>query len=330
MEPNSSLAMDDSRVQRLLEQFAIDPSDTPAFRTLEEHLFFVEAWQQLAGVYECRISAPSVDGPEREQLLLRLVSVLNERLKDAEGARQRLKELLRQNPEHAEGLALLRRLYTESGELTAALQLAEMEERLPLPASERANVLAEISVLWNRAGETAEGERRLEEALCLDPNCDPALAERARRATDKGRNEEALRVHALRVKSLVGSARCDVLGQMVELMPSDQTDRIRTLLREIVRQFPDRLQPIERLIEIELEDSEYERVDELQRTLWKALRDPADRLRLALEAATLHLREAADIDAAFFWADRAEEAAPEDVAVHELRAHLFRRAGQSQ
>ena len=330
MEPNSSLAMDDSRVQRLLEQFAVDPSDTPAFRTLEEHLFFVEAWQQLAGVYECRISASSVDGPEREQLLLRLATMLNERLKDTDGARERLQELLRQNSEHSEGLATLRRLYTRSGELTAALQLAEIEEQLPLPAAERANVLAEISVLWNRVGETEEGERRLEEALHLDPNCDPALAERARRAVEEGRNEEALRIHALRVNALIGSARCDVLGQMVELMPPDQTDRIRTLLREIVRQFPERLEPIERLIEIEREDNEYERVDELQRTLWKELRDPADRLRLALEAATQQLREAADIDAAFYWADLALESAPEEVAVYELRERLFRRAGQSQ
>ena len=126
--------MDDSRVQRLLEQFAVDPSDTPAFRTLEEHLFFVEAWQQLAGVYECRISATPDADPERERLLLRLATVLEERLADVDGARQRLEELLRQNSEHAEGLASLRRLHTRAGELTTALQLAEIEEGLPLRA----------------------------------------------------------------------------------------------------------------------------------------------------------------------------------------------------
>ncbi len=330
MEPNTSPAMDDSRVQRLLEQFAVDPTDTPAFRTLEEHLFFVEAWQQLAGVYECRISATPDAEPERERLLLRLATVLEERLTDVAGARQRLEELLRHNPEHAEGLASLRRLHTRAGELTTALQLSEIEERLPLRATDRAKVLAEIGSLWNRAGDPTEAERRLEEALQLDPSCDLALAERANRAAELGRSEEALRLHAVRVKSLVGAARCDVLGQMVELLPPTQKDRIRTLLREIVRQFPDRPDPIRRLIELESEDREYERVDELQRALWKTLREPAERVRLGLEASTLQLREAADLGAAFYWADLADEVAPQNVDVQELRARLFRRTGQSE
>ncbi|MEE9280381.1 MAG: tetratricopeptide repeat protein [Myxococcota bacterium] len=316
-------------MQRLLEQFAVDPGDTPAFRTLEEHLFFVEAWQQLAGVYECRISATAATEAERERLLLRLASVLDERLGDVEGARGRLEELLRQNPEQAEGLAYLRRLHTRTGELTAALQLAEIEERLPLRAADRAKVLAEIAALWNRAGDSTEGERRIEEALRLDPACDLALAERARRAAETGRNEEALRVHAQRVKSLVGAARCDVLAQMVELLPPAQKDRIRTLLREIVRQFPDRREPLERLIELELEDRDYEQVDELQRALWKTLRSSGERVGLALEAATLHLGEAADLEAAFYWADLANETAPDDCAVQELRSRLFRRAAQT-
>ena len=329
MEPNAP-AMDDSRIQRLLEQFAVDPSDTPAFRTLEEHLFFVEAWQQLAGVYECRISATPDADPERERLLLRLATVLEERLADVDGARQRLEELLRQNSKHAEDLASLRRLHTRAGELTAALQLAEIEERLPLRALDRAKVLAEIGSLWNRAGDPTEAERRLEEALQLDPSCDLALEERANSAADLGRNEEALQLHAIRVKSLVGAARCDVLGQMVELLPPAQKERIGTLLREIVRQFPDRPDPIRRLIEIESEAREYERVDELQRALWKALRDPAERVRLALEASALQLREAADLGAAFYWADLADEVAPGDIDVQELRARLFRRTGQGE
>lgn len=329
VEANRSLGFDETRVQRLLEQFAVDPSDTPAFRTLEEHLFFVEAWQQLAGIYECRISAIEADDPERERLLLRLANVLDERLEDVEGARQRLEELLRDNPEQTEALASLRRLRTRNNELTAALQLAEVEERLPLGAAERARVLAEIAGLWNRVGDATEADRRIEEALQLDPTCDLALAERARQAVANGRNEEALRVNALRVKSLVGAARCEVLAQMVDLLPPEQKDRIRTLLREIVRQFPERVEPLERLIEIEIESRAYERVDELQHLLWRALRSPVERVRLALAAATLQLGEAADLKAASYWADLAEGLAPEDVAVQELRARLFRRAGET-
>ncbi len=330
MEPNPSLAMDDARVERLLDQFAVDPSDTPAFRTLEEHLFFVEAWQQLAGVYECRISTTPEGDVERERLLLRLATVLDERLENREVARLRLEELLRQNPEHAEALGRLRGLHTRAGEFGAALQLAEIEERLPLRAADRARLLAEIGTLWNHAGDPLEGDRRLEEALQLDASCDLALAERARRAAEMGRKEEALRLHALRVNSLIGAARCEVLAQMVDLLKPTQKDRIRTLLREIVRQFPDRRDSIERLIEIEREDREFERVDELQRALWKVLRDPADRLRLALEASTLQLGEAADLGAAFYWADLAQEVDSGVVAVQELRARLFRRAGQTE
>ena len=109
----------------MLDQFALDPADTPTFEALEEHLFLSGAWSRLAGVYEARLSVLTRPDSQRADLLLRLAELLSERMRDVPGARRRYEELLRAQPQHPRGLAGLRRLYAGCGELSAALQIAD-------------------------------------------------------------------------------------------------------------------------------------------------------------------------------------------------------------
>ena len=80
MQPSAPEPIREPHIQRLLENFSVDPTDLPTFRMLEEHLFLAGAWSRLAGVYECRIAALSEEAPEWADLMLRLGHVVAERL----------------------------------------------------------------------------------------------------------------------------------------------------------------------------------------------------------------------------------------------------------
>jgi hypothetical protein len=168
----------------------------------------------------------------------------------------------------------------------AALQLAELEESLSLPPDERAALLAEVAALWRAVGEPGEARARLTEALEIDPGSDATLAELAALAEEADQPDEALRLHASRLKGLMGPGRCDVMERMVALMPDSESERKRSLLREVVSVAPERRAPLERLIEIERAAGALTRVDSLQRRLVGLLEDPLERQRLTLEAAT--------------------------------------------
>jgi tetratricopeptide (TPR) repeat protein len=316
------------RLQVQLESFAVDPSDTPAFKTLEEELFLTGAWSQLAGVYECRLSVLEEDTAERSELLLRLGDLLRDRLDAPATARQRYEELLRSDPQHAGALRSLRHLLTGAGELAAALQIADLEEALTLSPAERALVLAETGELWRRLGDGLEARTRFDEALRLDPGSDLALAGLARLAEAAGDVAEAARLHELRLEGLRGAARVEAMEHLANLLPAGEHARLRTLLREIVREEPERRSALERLADLERAAGAWQRVDELCVVLWRIVTDPAERAHLALRAATDQLEEAGDLDAALRWADAAAGCVPDDPRVHELRVRIHRRAGR--
>ena len=205
------------RIQRLLQGFATNPTDLRAFKTLEEHLFLNGAWTELASVYDCRLTALPPAGPERIDVLGRVAAIYGDRLSDVPNARARYQELLRLQPQNAGALSSLRRLVARSGDAMGALQLAEAEESLPLAPAERAQLLAEIGLLWRGLGDKAEARRRFEGALELDPKCDPALQGAALLAEDADERVRALELHEKRLPALTGNPRADVLERMARL-----------------------------------------------------------------------------------------------------------------
>ncbi len=320
----------DKRIQRLLDQFAVDPADTPAFETLEEHLFLSGAWSRLAGVYECRLSAFPEADPHALDVRLRLAEVLMTRLEDPPAARRRLEEVLQIEPRSPRALAALRRLLAAGGDAGGALQISEMEEALQLGSAERAALLAETGALWLELGDREEAERRFREGVELDPRCDAAARGFAALAEADGRVAEAVAIHERRARELAGSARADVLEHVAQLVEDEAPGRARELLHAVVREFPERRPALERLIGLERDAGESKRVDGLQRTLWRCLRDDEERMQLALEAATGQLADGGDAEAALHWIQQAHELRPDSLRVQELRARVCRRAGQSE
>ncbi len=318
-----------ARIQRLLQTFTTDPTDLRAFRALEEHMFLEGNWRELANVYECRLGALPATGSDRVELLGRLASVLAERVGDLAKARARYEEIVRLQPQNAVALSALRKLLANAGEFTSALQLAELEEALPLAAKPRARLLTEIGELWRSVGDAAEARARFASALELDPACDSALAAAGALAESSGNADEAIALCERRLATASGPARAEVLERLTRLLPPSASARSRTLVEELVRTFPERRGPLEQLIALERGAGQIARVGELQRGLWKLVQDPVERLRLATEAATLQLDEAGDVAAAEYWCENANQIAPDDVSVQKLRLRVYRRTGNS-
>jgi tetratricopeptide (TPR) repeat protein len=314
----------------LLQGFATNPTDARAFRTLEEHLYLAGAWTELANVYDCRLSVLPATGAERAEVLTKVAGIYGDRLGDIPQARARYEELLRMRPQNGAALASLRRLVAAAGDVTSALQLAEAEEALPLESPARAQLLAEIGQLWRGLGDKEEARRRFEAALALDPKCDPAVQGAALLAEDAGDRARALALHESRLPALSGNPRADVLERMARLLPSTDVERKKALLGEVVRTHPERRGPLERLIELERSAGRHARVDELQRALWKLVDDPVERIALATGAAALQMDEADNVEAASYWAERADEIASDDAAVQKLRHRIHRRAGSTK
>ncbi len=316
-------------LQRLLDGFAVEPTDARAFRTLEQSLFEAGSWSPLAGVYELRLSVLAPEGPERAQLLLRLASLLEDRLGDRAAARRRYEEVLRFDPMHARALAGLRRLHTREGSLTAALQIAEMEESLELAPAERARMLGEVGDLWRAVGEAAEAARRYDDALRLDPSCETALAGAAAAAEAAGDSAAALRLHERRLFSLRGPARAEALERVAALLPEGNERRVRDLLREALREGSDRRGVLERLIALERRLRAWNSFDDLSRRLLELAAEPAERVAIALDCAAIALDEADDAARALGWLELAARLAPSDARVWSLRARAVRRTGDS-
>lgn len=319
----------DPSLRRLLERFGLNPTDVRAFRSLEEALFLSGAWSQLVNVYSSRIAALERGSTEWADLVLRLAKTYEERLGDLAAAERRYVELLRRVPGHAEALACLRRIHTRQGALSAALQIAEVEEGLDLPSEQRARTLGEIGELWCEVGEISEAEGRFREALSLDPSCDAALRGAASLAERRGDRSVALELEERRLEQLRGAARAEALEHMASLLPEDGEDRARALLREALRESPERRSAHDRLLALERRRGAWGRVDELYRARLTALLEPREQLTLALEGATVLLEEAEDPERALFFILRAQEVADDDPRVHHLRARALRRLGRT-
>ena len=274
----------DGQTQRLLEAFSSNPSDARRFATLEEHLYLGGAWKQLAAAYEARLSALPEADPERGGVLLRFGTLLDERLSAPRDAIRRYRELLAAEPQHPQGLARLRGVYAAQGEIASALQIAEVEEGLDQPARERARTLSDIASLWRGLGETREAERRYEQALDVDPNCDAALTGWAELWIDAGNRPAAVALHERRVALHKGRARLDALEQLATVL--DDGDRVRQILREILNERSERIPALRRLITLEHAAGAEDSAQRLLQRLWVKVDNPADRVRCALEAAT--------------------------------------------
>lgn len=320
----------DPRLQNLLRTLEEDPADTPAFRTLEEELFVAGDWNQLAAIYKGRLGALPDDHPERKKLQLRLGDLLADRQGQPEAARPHYEAVVRADSSNAAALGGLRRVHVKLGNLTEALQIAELEEALQLPPRKKGDVLAEIGELWRVLGDAGEARRYFDQALALAPDADTALAGLAGLHADRGDIGAATALHEQRLRRLRGPARSDVMEELARMLPASEIERARTLLREVIFADPSRIGAIRTLLEIEREAQAWDAVEELEDALWDTSEDDAERARVALHAATRAIDELGDAANGARWLQRAALVAPDEPEVQHLRARVNRRRGDSE
>jgi tetratricopeptide (TPR) repeat protein len=149
-------------LSRHRERFAADPDAGASFDLLEEHCFLGERWDELVALYRRRLGAPGLagDAPHRSRLSHRLAQILEERLRDVEGALDAYRESVRLDPGRRAAWQGLRRLYGARESWAAVLQVAELEAAAIADPSERARLFEEMGDLWqDRLGDREQAEQ---------------------------------------------------------------------------------------------------------------------------------------------------------------------------
>lgn len=182
-----------TRLERLRERFASDPSDRATFEALEEHHFLSGDWQALVPIYEQHLAA--TEGArtplEAARLLYRLGHALDEAGVDPGRAEQCHRRALEIDPRFAPALRRLRLRCTAEGRWSEALALAGREAETASRPTERAALLAEVGEGALRAGAHPVAIAAFEQALAADAGSRRAWLGSAESLEAAGRWEDA-------------------------------------------------------------------------------------------------------------------------------------------
>lgn len=329
--------MSDAALERLEERFDADPGDAAAFEALEERHFLRGDWPRLVALYERRLDAPDLD-PERgraprARLLLRLGQVLEERCQDPEAATTRYEEAVRLEPTGRAALAQLRGLYSRRGRWELALQVAELEGRLPMRPFEEAAFATELGQTWlEKLDDPTQAAAHFERALGASPDHLDALLGAARARTclgETGRAEAHLR-HAAAVAQ--GPDRAPVWVALARLLegPLADPEEAAACHRRALEDDPRCAPALEALVESARRGEDWETLDALCERRFDLASGAVRRLAIAHDAARVQLERRRDPRAARHWLERAAALFPEDPVVHLLLADVERLTGNGE
>ncbi|MDX1648733.1 MAG: tetratricopeptide repeat protein, partial [Myxococcota bacterium] len=321
-----------ANLERLRERFEADPGDALAFEALEEHHFVCGEWSALVRLYGRRLEAdalaPERAAPARARLLLRLGQVLEERCQDVEGAIARYQEAVRLDPRLRAGFQALRRLYVDQEKWDVALQVAEVEAELPMPAAERAAFLAEMGRIWiDRLGDAEQARVQFTRALEVDPRHPEALRGAADLHQREGRPAEAAALLERALGGVEGPARARVHVRLARLLdgPLAEPDRAAEHYRRALTDDPRSLPALEALAERARVDGRWELFEELSERRFNLTSGAVRRLAIAHDVGHAHLERRAE-GSARHWFQRALELFPDDPVVHLALADVERLA----
>ena len=158
--------------------FEADPDNTHAFEALEEHYFLEAKWSQLALLYQHRLEGEKLRGDpiQAAPLAFRLAQILEDRLDEAERAREQYKLSARLDPRYRPALQCLRRIAGSRGQWDVVLQIAEVEGQSNMSPGERADFVADIGQVWlAELDDPTEALGLFQQALGIDPDHRAAL-----------------------------------------------------------------------------------------------------------------------------------------------------------
>ena len=148
----------------------LDDTDLEALRALRE-LYKREAdYAELEGILDRLIEHGEVPDDETADLWIELAEVRTEHLFDPEAAIEAWREVLSNDPEHAEALEQLEELYLQEGQWEEAAHILEMQVDHVEDDVERVDILYQIAELWDqRLGDPEQAAVFYEQIREIDP-----------------------------------------------------------------------------------------------------------------------------------------------------------------
>jgi tetratricopeptide (TPR) repeat protein len=326
-------------VSEIVEQhraaLASDPENIRAFEALQEHLFLEGEWDQLVGVYEQRLQAPSLqdDGPARASLMLRMAQVLEERCGDIDRALQLYWDVARLDPQCRPALRQLRAIHTRREQWDMVLQIAEVEGQLDMDPYERSVFLAELGLVWlERLDDPSEARGCFEGALEGDPHQQRALAGLARCEQAVGQFEKAADLWQRLADVLRGPERAPVLVSLGKLYSGTLNDprKATECFRRAMTDDPRSEDAVESLVIIASTREQWDLLGDLYERRFDLAAGARHRSAIALEAGNMHLEQRGNLQAARSWFDRAIELVDDDPSIYLAFSELERRQGNNE
>ena len=312
--------------------FENDPSNQRAFEHLEAHYFQAGRWNDLATLYEHRLSAPefSQDGQRAIPILFRLAQLCEERCLTVDRAIENYWKVARIDPNYRPALRQLRLIYTRREQWDMVLQIAEMEAALPMEVHEQADFHADLGKVWEgQLNEPSEALSQYQAALERVPDHIAALKGLASVHSSLGHHDRAAASWERLAGRLRGLDRAPVMVALGSILRGhlDQTDRAMTCFEQALRDDPRCADAIEAMIVIAAAREDWPLVAHLNDRRFDIASGAQRRAAISVEAGMLALERLDDIQAARMWFERALEMVDDDVTVFEAIAELERHTG---
>lgn len=272
-------------MRRALKLF---PGHTPALEDAGRYLIANESWHQLLELLKLQVATADAAGlspEERAQAQLRAGQVLEENLKELEGARQLYEEAVASSQTYRPALDRLERVLLQLGRFDGLRELYSGELQRGVGGPRRVFLLSILARLHERQGDPSAAIKCLVALLKEFPEHLPSLQQLARLLAKAGRARELLQVTEQEIKLTISPLRrAKLLFRSAELaLQMGDTGHAEASLQESLEEVPDHpptLALLERILRDRGDDVGI--IDLLRRRLQRAV-DPAQRLSLHLE-----------------------------------------------
>ncbi len=242
----------DNAIEYYRQILALRPKNAAAFDRLLSLYESDARWYDLVEALRDRVSVLREEGAESGViigLLVKLATVANEHLGDADLAIETLNEVLDADPHHAGALTVLARLYERSGEWEKA---AETLERALAHAEgdDKATAWRRIGLLYlDQLDQPEKAQAALESAVAENGD-DEALEALVRMARDAGDDARVAELLERRLAGAEGADRVALLSEIADLRTAagDHDGAVRAL-EEAFRLAPDDLKVADQMLE---------------------------------------------------------------------------------
>ncbi|MBI5486680.1 MAG: tetratricopeptide repeat protein [Deltaproteobacteria bacterium] len=240
-------------------------------------------WEDLVGLYRRELDL--IDSPTvRATTLCRVGGILEEKLDDAERARQAYHDAFLADPACAPALQALLRMHHETRNLEGVIEVLEAEAAASKDPKRKAVVLARIGEIWeDPLGKVDLALDAYSQALDLDPRLSTARAARSRLLAARGAWEQVVELRLARLGDLKGDDESFRAWSELGWLWSEKVGNLQRAAEGFRRALdlrPGAVGPLRALAWIHAATSQWEALAEVQDKLAETL--PADAVRLGV------------------------------------------------